>query len=310
MSIPIPKIIVVPKGDVQFGYRDFDLDERNVNFQPVAHDILIHHLADNQRYTLMSGDGVVPEERLEDYLVRGLIDFDEINYEEHSELLYKLSGQMVRHIQSYLSSEDDVKNVLQFHQRSLVNLIRAQMLEHYEEKATAYEAHVSKGFQDIRPEAFSAPDSEPVRDFRAPVEERQNIKRMLFGGFGKCLFPVQKFDSDSERRFAAILENDANVLKWFKPQNDVFHIHYGHDNASYRPDFVVEAKDTMFICEPKMASELEDSIVLAKARAAATWCRHASEVSEKPWSYLLIAHTVIDSAKTLHGLAASCTVKA
>lgn len=305
MSIPIPKIIVVPKGDVQFGYRDFDLDVRNVRFQAVAHDILIQHLADNNRYTLMSGDGVVPEERLEDYLVRGLIDFDEINYEEHSELLYKLSAQMVRHLQSYLPNHEDVTNVLQYHQRSLVNLIRAQMLEHYEEKATAYEAHVSKGFQDIRPEAFSAPEGEAVRDFRAPVDERQAIKRMLFGGFAKCLYPVQKFDSDSERRLAVVLENDPDVLKWFKPQNDVFHIHYGHDSASYRPDFVLEAKDRMLICEPKMASEMNDSIVQSKARAAATWCHHASTVSDKPWSYLLIPHDAIDDAKTVRGLAAT-----
>ena len=307
MAIAIPKIIVVPKGDVQFGYRDFDLDVRNVNYQPVAHDILIQHLHDNERYMLMSGDGVVPEERLEDYLVRGLIDFDEINYEEHAELLYKLAGQAVRHLQSYLKHEDEVKNVLQYHQQGLVNLIRAQMLEHYEEKATAYEAHVSKGFQDIRPEAFSAPEDETVRDFRAPVEERQNIRRMLFGGFKKCLFPVQKFDSDSERRFSAILEHDSEVLKWFKPGNDVFHIHYGHDNAGYHPDFVVEAKTGMFICEPKMASDMEDSVVLAKARAAATWCKHATEVSEKPWKYLLIPHDAIDTAKTLQGLAASFT---
>lgn len=308
MSIAIPKIIVAPKGDVQFGYRAFDLNVNNVHFQPVAHDILIQHLRNSERHRLVSGDGVVSEDRLENYLVRGLIDFDEINYEEHAELLYKLAGQMVRHLQSYLPTEDDVRNVLQYHQQSLVNLIRAQMLEHYEEKASAYEAHVSKGFQDIRPEAFSAQDSESVRDFRAPVEERQNIKRMLFGGFARCLYPVQKFDSDSERRFAVILENDQVVLKWFKPQADVFHIHYGHDSASYRPDFVVETKNHMFICEPKMASEMTDEVVLAKARAAATWCRHASEVSPKPWRYLLIPHHAIDEAKTLQGLAASFTV--
>jgi len=99
------------------------------------------------------------------------------------------------------------------------------------------------------------------------------------------------------------LENDEDVLKWFKPQADVFHIHYGHDSANYRPDFVVETIDRMYICEPKMASEMDDEVVQAKARAAATWCKYASEVSDKPWSYLLIPHSAIDDAKTLSALA-------
>jgi type III restriction enzyme len=77
----------------------------------------------------------VAEDRLEDYLVRGLIDFDDISYDDHSELLYKLAGQLVKHLQGYLPSPDDVKNVLQYHQRSLVDLIHAQMQAHYHENA-------------------------------------------------------------------------------------------------------------------------------------------------------------------------------
>jgi len=302
MSIAIPRIIVAPSGDVRCGYRDFELDVSKVNLQPVAHDILIQHLKDNERHTLMSGDGAIHEGRLEDYLVRGLIDFNEINYEEHADLLYSLAGQMVRHLQNYLSGEDDVRNVLQYHQNTLVRLIHAQMQDHYEETATAYEVHVSKGFQDIRPENFTIPEGEAVRNFRAPVEERQSIRRMLFGEFSKCLYSVQKFDSDSERRFAVVIEDDADVLKWFKPQNDVFHIHYGRKEAKYKPDFVVETKDSLLICEPKMANEIDDPIVQEKARAAIAWCERASTISEKPWLYLLIPHSAIDQAQTLAGL--------
>jgi type III restriction enzyme len=35
---------------------------------------------------------------------------------------------------------------------------------------------------------------------------------MLFGGFSKCLYPAQRFQSDSERRFSVVLENDSEVL--------------------------------------------------------------------------------------------------
>ena len=49
---------------------------------------------------------------------------------------------------------------------------------------------------------------------------------MLFSGFKKCLYRVQKFDSDSERRFAVVLDNNSVVLKWFKPAMGDFQIHF------------------------------------------------------------------------------------
>ena len=111
-SIDIPKIVVALKGKVTAGYRDFELDLKGVHLPPVAKDILIAHLHDQARYRLISGDGIAAEARLEDYLVRGLVDFDDVSYDDHSELLYKLAGAVVRHLQSYLSNEDDVRNVL------------------------------------------------------------------------------------------------------------------------------------------------------------------------------------------------------
>lgn len=306
LSIDIPRIIVVPTGEVSAGFRDFDLDCRNIRLQPVARDILIQHLVDQTRYRLVSGDGSTPEDRLENYLVRGLIDYNDVSYDDHAELLYKLAGQVVTHLQSYLTSEEDVRNVLQYHQKSLVELIHAQMVEHFEETATAYEAHVSKGFTTLKPGTFSVPAGESVRSFRAPVDEKLMIKGMLFGGFQKCLYPAQKFDSDSERRFAVILEDDPDVLKWFKPSKGDFQIYYRQEEA-YEPDFVVETKDRKWICEPKRSSEMKDDTVLAKARAAALWCEYASKAGDKPWSYMLVPHDAILGNMTLAGLAAAHT---
>jgi type III restriction enzyme len=144
MSIDIPKIVVVPKGEVVAGYEDFDLDIRNINLQPVPQDILIQHLHDMQRYRLRDGSGIVEEKRPEDHLVRGLIDFDDISYDDHAGLLYKLAGQVVLHLRSCLIEEDDVLNVLQYHQQPLVNLIHSQMQDHFTESAASYEAHVTR----------------------------------------------------------------------------------------------------------------------------------------------------------------------
>jgi len=263
LSIDIPRIVVAPKGEVTCGFKDFDLDVRNIRLQPVAKDILIQHLRDHSQHRLVSGEGVVEEDRLENYLIRGLIDFDDINYDEHADLLYKLTGQVVRHLQSYLPNEEDVVNVLQYHQQALVKLVHAQMQDHYEETVVAYEAHVSKGFTTLSANTYSVPAGEEPRNFRTPVEERLLIRGMLFSGFCKCLYPAQKFDSDTERRFAVVLENDNDVLKWSKLAKGTLRIHYSREAETYEPDFVVETKAAKYLCEPKRANEMSDPVVLS-----------------------------------------------
>jgi type III restriction enzyme len=310
LSIDIPRITVQPVGEVTRGYRDFNLALSGMRLQPVDNEILIQELHRREQHRLMSGTGIVPEEKLENYLVRGLIVFNDICYDDHAVLLYKLAGQAVAHLRSYLKNEDEVLNVLLCHQQALVNLIHAQMQEHFEEKATAYEAHVSKGFTTLRPNNYSAPAGETERDFRVPVTDKQDIRKMLFAGFGKCLYRIQKFDSDSERRFAVILENDKEVLKWFKPAKGVFQIQYDiHSGELYEPDFVVETITAKFLCEPKAANEMTAEDVTAKAKAAAEWCAnataHAKQNADKPWTYLLIPHDAIADNKTLQGLAAT-----
>ena len=164
----------------------------------------------------------------------------------------------------------------------------------------------------MRPNNYTAASDETVRNFRTPIPEgeKYRIKTMLFGGFRRCLYSVQKFDTDSERRFAVIIDNDDDVLKWFKPAKGDFQIHYSHDE-SYEPDFVVEARSAKFLCEPKRASEITDDIVRAKADAAAVWCQyatvHAKTCGGKPWTYLLIPHDQISEQMSLAGLAARCT---
>lgn len=309
-TIDIPRIIVVPKGEVTAGYRDFDLDLTHVRPQPVAMDILIQHLRDHSQHRLVSGDGIVEEAQLEDYLVRGLIDFNDISYDDHSELLYKLAGQLVKHLQSYLKEEDEVVNVLQYHQQSLVHVIHSQMQAHYEENAAAYEAHPSKGFCKMRAMDFPVIEGETIRNFRTPVDSKLMIRGMVFDGFRKCLYRKLKFDSDSERRFSVVLENDAAVLKWSRPTKEDIRIDYKKegDYVPYEPDFVVETASAKYLCETKRADELIDPEVIAKATAAATWCRYATQHGEKPWLYLLIPHDVITENKTLQSFAASATV--
>ena len=148
--------------------------------------------------------------------MRALLDFDDISYDHHSELLYKLAGQLVTHLSSYLPDDNAVLNVLQYHQKTLSELVHGQMQPHYHEAVAEYEARISRGFMTPDTAIFSVPGDENLHDYRQPPPDLQHIRRYLFGGFARCLYPAQRFHSDSERQFAVLLENEREILKWLK----------------------------------------------------------------------------------------------
>ena len=104
-TIDIPRILVVPKGEVTSGFNSFTLDASSIHYQPVERDILIQHLRTHRQETLTASGNGQTELRLENYLVRALIDFDDISYDDHADLLYDLAGQMVKHLRSYLKDK-------------------------------------------------------------------------------------------------------------------------------------------------------------------------------------------------------------
>jgi type III restriction enzyme len=306
-TIDIPRIIVVPTGEVRTGFRDFDLDVSAIRFQPVENDILIQHLSDHQRETLAGGGSSVDEPRRENFVVRSLVSRPDVSYDDHAALLYKLAGQVVRHLRSYLPDEAAVKNVLQFQEERIGGLVHAQLAQHAWEEAVGYEARVSRGFERLPPQASTADRSEPVRDVRRPVAPLSRIGSMRFGWFRKSIYREARFDSDAERRMAVLLDDAREVEKWARLAGPPPRIDWGH-GASYEPDFIAEATDYKYLIEVKAANEMEDADVQAKAQAAGTWCRHASEFARqqgtKPWTYLLIPHDEVSAAATLQGLVA------
>ncbi len=200
-------------------------------------------------------------------------------------------------------SEDEAVNVLDRDHRLIAREIHAQMMAHFWEEATEYEVQVSRGFTELRPCNYTATAGQTAHHFRETVAETSRIKQMLFGGFARCLYPLQKFDSDTERRFAIILERDA--LKWFKPAKGQFQIYYklGTEQPEYIPDFVAETGSTILMVETKARGDINTQEVQAKAAAALQWCQHASDftasVGGKPWRYLLVPHDEVNESRRL-----------
>ena len=165
-------------------------------------------LRTHEQFTL-SAQGGRTERRLEDYIVHALVEFDDIDYVTQASLLYDLAGQMVAHLQSYLPQADEVRNVLDLDRQLIASNIHAQMMGHFYESATDYAVEVRRGFTALKEPTYTVGAGQPVRDYRQTVDEPSRIKQMVFGHFSRCLYPLQKFDSDTERRFAVILERDA-----------------------------------------------------------------------------------------------------
>jgi len=100
-SIDIPRILVVPKGEVKSGFKPFTLELATLKYPAVSDELWIQHLRTNELEVVSLGRGSIEEARLEDYVVGGLVDFDDISYDDHADLLYDLASQTVQHFQTY-----------------------------------------------------------------------------------------------------------------------------------------------------------------------------------------------------------------
>jgi type III restriction enzyme len=130
----------------------------------------------------------------------------------------------------------------------------------------------------------------------------------VFVGFKKCCYAIQAFQSDDERRFAVLVDETANVLRWVKPARQQFMIEYQRGKR-YEPDFIIETLTEKLIGEVKARNEMADPEVKAKATAARTWVGYANDHAKvtggKPWKYVLLPHDAILASSTLGGLVSS-----
>ena len=311
-TINIPKILVIPKGEVRSGFRSFALDITGLNYPvPSKEQLLqIQSLTTNKVEFMGIIKENFEESRLENYIVKNLVNFDDISYDEHSDLLYDLAGQVLSHFMTYLS-EEDIHKVLRYYQREIANFVRSQMQPHFWEETTGYEVKISKGFTTLKHSAYTT-NAKNCLDYKSSPRDKSNMSKYLFTGFSKCLYREQKFQSEAERILALILERDA--IKWFKPAKGQFQLYYKWhgDYREYQPDFVAETEEVIYMLEPKARNEMDNLQVLAKKDVAVQWCQNASDYmlnhGGKPWKYVLIPHDAIKENMTLQGISDRYTV--
>lgn len=298
--IPIPRLVIQPSGVTRLVFTDFDLDTSKMKYQPGSEEIITRELQSGMQRILSAGTVNYREKYIENHIVSLLMDKQEIWYDEHKDLLYKLANQAVNHFKSYLTNDKDVLNVVLTFKIPIAEQIYQQMMVNYEIVHDGFEKPVMtvRTCSEIKDPVVSKNMGERIYDYKENIEPISQIRNKVFGGFTKALHNLYKFDSKTEKDFASILEQDKDCLKWLRPAKSQFQIYYGHPSREYMPDFVVETSKYIALVETKKKDDIETDTVKSKAKAALNYCINATEynrqIGGKPWKYILIPH---DSVK-------------
>ncbi len=255
--IEIPRVTTQPSAEVKSGFRDFVLDTRNLNYQPVSEEILRQTLRERER-DVISGRGAdrIIHDQSEKIIVNELMNFPEIDYDGQSNLLFKLAQQAVGKFRTYLDS-DKVENVVQYHKKEIGRYIYAQLMEHFEYSKPEFEKTEILPFTRIEQHNYEKLTQDKIYHYTDTIEPTNSIPGKLFSGFKKAYHRFYKFRSKTEKDFAVILEHDGDVVKWLRPAPSQFNVYWDHNSRRYEPDFVVETKDAVYLIETKREVDMD-----------------------------------------------------
>ena len=293
--IPIPQAVIQPFTEVKQGFYPFKLVTTSMNWHPADDTMIGTELQEGGRTFEYDSDFRARDivDTPENEIVRHIIVKDDVDYYTTAEMLYSLVSDAKQHFLSYLTEEETVK-VMRDRQKTIAEIIYAQMKQHFFRDETHFKASEMRPFSRIETCFGGKFRSDEIYDLRANVPAGE-VRQKIFNGFTKACHTLYKFDSNTERNFAIVLENDKEVLKWLRPSPKQFNIYYGPGGMSkYEPDFIVETCDKIYMIETKASNEIDSTPVREKATAAVVYCKAVSDWNAanggKPWEYSLISH--------------------
>ena len=293
--IPIPKSVVQPYTKVNRYFEKFTLDTSSMNWHPSDDTLIGTELQEGGKTFEVQSDHYARKkvDTPENEIVRHIIIHDNVDYMSCADLLYELIDEAKQHFLTYLN-EEETEKVMRQRQKTIADVIYAQMLEHFYHEEVDFKASKIRPYSELLTGFGGKYKSDDIYDLRANVPASE-ITKKVFNGFTKACHTMYKFDSSTERDLAIVLERDNDVLKWLRPAPQQFDIYYGRGvKDRYEPDFIVETSDTIYMVETKARKDLNDKTVLQKAKAARSYCDAVTEWNKdnggKPWKYVLIAH--------------------
>lgn len=290
-AISVPKILVQTTSEVKFNR--FEVQRTIADFE-VAMAKIERFDAINQQLLSVVDAQILEVNDAMNTLACMLLD-------TISELSYDDADFVIDVVEQYLaqipSDEENKRRIVRRYASLIVADIRKQVYEHMDRKTQ--DVHIiQKDLILFRRFVKNVKEDGKVR-FDMPFADKSNIRKYLFTGYKKSYYPANAFDSDTERLFSIILEEDPDVIRWIKPPLNQLGL-FWKAGQQYNPDFLVETTSGKFMVEVKALNEVTSEEVVSKAREGIKWCRFAStaDPDHKKWEYKLISDDNIHPGNT------------
>lgn len=290
-AISVPKILVQTTSEVKFNH--FEVKRTIQDFE-IATAKIERFDAINQHLLTVVDAQALEVEDARNTLACMLLD-------SISELSYDDADFIIDVVEQYLSQipgdDEEKKKIVRRYAGLIVNDIKKQIYTHMDRKTQDIHI-VQKDLIVFRKFVKNVKKNGQVR-YDKPFTDRSNIKKYLFTGYKKSYYPANAFDSDTERQFSVILEEDPDVIRWIKPPLNQLGL-FWKAGQQYNPDFLVEMTTGKYMVEVKALNEVNNEEVVSKAREGIRWCTFAStaDPDHKTWEYRLISDDNIHPGNT------------
>lgn len=290
-AISVPKILVQTTSEVKFNR--FQVRRTIQDFEVVMAKIERFDAVNQQFLAAVDAQILEVEDAMNTLACMLLDSIPELSYDD-ADFIIDVADQYLAQIEG---DEEDKRKIVRRYATLIVSDIRAQIFEHVERKTQDIHT-VQKDLILFRRFVKNIRKDGRVR-FDRPFTDKANIRKYLFTGYKKGYYTENGFDSDTERLFSIILEEDPEVIRWIKPPLNQLGL-FWQAGQQYNPDFLVETATHKYMVEVKAANEVTAQDVVAKAREGIRWCRFAStaDPDHKPWVYRLITDENIHPGNT------------
>ena len=294
VAISVPKISISYSSSIEF--KPFTVKRNVMDFDVAASKIERYDAVNNRLLQTLDADPLMVDDP-ENTLACSLLEtIPEFSYDD-ADLILDVVEQYLRLIDG---DEETKRKIIRRYATVIVEDLIQQIYASKEEH-TEFIYNVQQDlivFGSFAKTKLKHVDGK--LGYKKEIADKKNIKNYLFEGYRKSYYPVNSFDSDDERRFAVVLEDDEGVVRFIKPPLNQLGLFY-RAGKQYNPDFLVETKDCKYMVEVKAANQVNNEDVQEKARAGVKWCECASKVDAdgKEWKYRLVSGEDIIIGNTL-----------
>lgn len=281
-AISVPKILVQTTSEVKFNR--FEIKRTIADFEVAMAKIERFDAINQQLLTLVDAQVLEVSDSMNTLACMLLDSISELSYED--------ADFVIDVVEQYLAQipgdEDEKRKIVRRYASLIVSDMRKQIYDHMDRKIQ--DVHlIQKDLILFRKFVKTVKEGGKVK-YDKPFSDKSNIKKYLFTGYKKSYYPENAFDSDTERLFSIILEEDPDVIRWIKPPLNQLGL-FWKAGQQYNPDFLVETATGKYMVEVKAQNEVTSDEVVAKAREGIKWCKFAStaDPDNKAWEYKLIS---------------------